>query len=196
MKVCFFGESPNDTKAVAGLLTKQFPQLECVTFGGTIRGSHVENHRRASGALRVKLQEERNVKAIVFIRDLDAPKSNKQALAKRMDWFNRLNKEFAGTGIFLLHIQKSEALLLADIEVVNKHYGVKVPYGKNPEGEADPKQVLKNATLNGKRKYSENDTPDLFPLLNYKKLVEKVPYFDEFNQQMEKLLNTKGKKKN
>lgn len=194
MKVCLFGESPNDTGAVRKLLSKRFPKLQCTSFGGTMPGSHVDNKRRASAALRAKVKTEPDIKAIIFIRDLDAPKSNLSALKNRQDWFNTLSKEHSGINIFLLHIQQAEALLLADIAVVNEHYGVKMKYDKNPELEANPKQVLKDGTYKGKSKYTENDTPALYPLLDYDKLVKRVPYFKAFNEEVEGLL-IKGKKR-
>jgi len=188
MKICLFGESPNDTGSIAGLLTKRFPKMQCVTFGGTMPGSHVDHVRRASLALKAKVKKEGNINAVIFIRDLDAPRTDAEAVKNRNEWFRNLSKEFSGTSILLLHIQQSEALLLADIAVVNSKYGVNLKYTKNPEGEANPKKYLKDKTYKGKRKYSENDAAELYSLLDYEKLL-KVPYFKAFHTELDSFIS-------
>ncbi|CAN5294983.1 hypothetical protein BH09BAC1_BH09BAC1_28110 [soil metagenome] len=193
MKVFFFGESSNDS-ALAKLVAKRFPKADCISYSGTIQGSHVDNIVRAGKAIRAKIKTDSAIKVVVLIRDLDAARTNATAYKKRDEWYKALSKEFDRKSLFLLHIQMSEALLLGDIETINECYGVKINYTKNPEGEPNPKKVLKDATEKGRRKYSENDTTELYPLLDYQKLL-KVPYFKTFDAELNALLNPPPAKK-
>jgi len=82
-----------------------------------------------------------------------------------------------------LNIFELEALLLTDIEAVNKYYGAKVDHVEDCMIIESPKELLKMKISS----YSTGHNPDLFALLDYKIVIAKCRYFKKFDEDFESI---------
>lgn len=128
------------------------------------------------------------IKFIIFFHDLDGFPSDEDKINDYRDWFHsiRLHNDL---DVLFLVIWESEALLLADIEVVNKFYKVKINYGnKNPLFEKEPKEYLQRQT---QKKYVQSDCTELFTLMdfdtvykNHKGEISFQSFIDELDEKL------------
>ena len=82
--------------------------------------------------------------------------------------------------MFLLNIYTIEALLLTDVEVVNKHYGCRCEVEVDPMHVEKPIELLDHVTGG---QYEEGHCRELFPKLSYERLVEGCRYFAKFHKE-------------
>lgn len=182
MKVRMLGEHPDDINAIINLLNGKFSGLFSffpLLYG--IHGSNLENPK-IKHLLRKEYQI-KNPDIILFIRDLDALETDRIQLQKRNAYFIEFNKVVDNKGLYLLNIYELEALLLADIETVNRFYKTNLDAVDDCMRVPDPKGYLKKTIKN----YRTGDNPELFALLNYQTVVDNCRYFQKFTLKLERV---------
>jgi len=187
IKVGLVGEDPNDTLSIKNLLEKRYSQR--VQFIQLVRG--IKAYNLDAGKIKRTLPIEfadKKCKWIVFIRDLDALKSNIEELDKRIKWFKELDALVKNKGILLLNIWELEALILGDITTFNKEYKINYRFTGNPTTQKEPKEILKRKTFHSYKQFKESHCPDIFKLLDID-LVEKncscfKDFIDEFDKKI------------
>jgi hypothetical protein len=112
---------------------------------------------------------------VIFLRDADE-KVNEDILNflhKKDAWFEQANEDIEQKGIFFLIIAELEALMISDIENVNKFFKTQIAYSKNPLHEDKPKEFLKQKTEKAKRgRYEEKDATMLLKSLDFYKIYQ------------------------
>ena len=184
IRIGMIGEYPSDTKAIANLLNKKY--ADTIEFFPLIRGVHGSNldNQKVKHLLRREYQIEQP-DFVLFIRDLDGLEHHAEQLNYRKACFSDFNSVINKKGILLLNIYELEALLLTDIEVVNKYYGTKIDHVEDCMIIESPKEFLRKKISS----YSTGHNPDLFSLLNYKMVINKCRYFKKFDQDFEKIVS-------
>jgi hypothetical protein len=159
IKIGIIGENyQNDACAFKAFLTPQYQgKITFVPILKSLNGGRPPI-KKALNLLPIEIQKNQ-LNALLCLLDLDKE-------AKRNEcnqWFTTIQKGISLSSIFYLAVMELEALMLADIEIVNKKYGIKKQYNKNPKFEDDPKGKLKAWTEKGKAKaqYSENDAVEI-----------------------------------
>lgn len=178
-KIGVIGESPYDTKPLCKIWNKQFKskgQFQLVLQNLT--GNNLESMGKMERLLKAELTLSK-FDAFIFVRDLDAPRSNVQAMKKRLEWFNKLSK-IAGKSIFLLNVQEIEAVYFSDLISFNKIYDTKLNYSGNPEMIDCPKEKLISATRRGRKKFRESDNEMLLPTLDFKEIEKRCEFYKQF----------------
>lgn len=193
MKIGLVGEAPSDTDSIKNILNKRFPGNEYIELIRGVTGSNLDNPR-IKGAIRKEF-EQKKPQLVIFIRDLDSLKTDKNKLNARKEYFESFrgtvskNKSSANRGaIYLLNIVELEALILADINAFNIYYNINHTYTKDPTKEKDPKKYLRNLARANLKKYSEGINPKIFLKINWDTLIENCSYFQEFDRQLTSLL--------
>jgi len=203
--IAIIAESPNDSDPIAGLLARYFPDCECYPLLTNIRGGSLDGGRFPTLVRRAFLNSDPKPDILVAVRDLDALANDSHQVQLRKEFFSKLRnvinqKSKSATKAsssprkevpfaFLLCIYEFEALLLADLNVVNEYYNVVLDEVDAPEAQSEPKEWLKVRTQSSaKGPYQESHCPDLFPNLNIGDLCEKLPQFDKFIQRLESLM--------
>ncbi len=182
MKIGLVGEAPNDTQSIQNILIKKFSEFNYVFMLDRINGSNLDS-QKTKRFLRIEY-ESKKPDIVIFIRDLDALIEDKAQILKRKTYFSDFNSVVDKKGIFLLHIYEIEALILADTEVFNDVYNVKLPFVENPMNVNEPKEFLKRFSSN----YNESHNADIFSKLSFDKLID-VKSFGEFIYKFSKLVS-------
>ena len=189
LTVGLIGENPNDTDALVELLNRRYAgrfaafQLVKRQTGDRL-GSAKTQRMLASN------YEQKKPRLVVYIRDLDAPDSDAAKHRERQQEFADIKKVVGKEALFLLHVQQFEALLWADIETFNRHYGVSLTAKGDPTTIKEPKLKLISATDKPKagKQYSPNHSTELAAKLDYDELLRKCSYFREFDEAFAKKL--------
>ncbi|RYY06953.1 MAG: DUF4276 family protein [Sphingobacteriaceae bacterium] len=117
---------------------------------------------------------------VIFIRDLDALENDTVQLEIRKQYFRDSNTVVNKKGIYLLNIFEIEALLLADIDCINKVYNSNLSRISDPMKIEEPKEYIKLATKKMISAYNESHNPNLFSQLNFDTLIANCKYFSNF----------------
>ena len=187
MKIGLVGEAPNDTRAIQNLLSRNYKHLEFVELLEQIDGSMLDNRKAISRLLRIEYESHRP-DLVIFIRDLDSHEKDRKKKLERKDTFNYSNGIVNGRGLSLLNIYEIEALILADIDVFNREYGINVKRYDDVMLVPDPKERLMEASRKGKKRYNETHNAQLFLLLNFEILISNCRYFSAFVKQLNKAI--------
>ena len=204
-RIAIIAESPNDSHPFADLLNQHFNDCEFYPLLSNIRGGNLD----AGGFPRLVraqfLASNPKPDLLIAIRDLDALGDDTHQVQLRKDFFTKIrsvintqtrsDRRASGSSrkdvpfASLLCIYEFEALLLADISVVNAYYGIEMAPVAEPETVEQPKEFLQTHTTGQpKGPYQESHCGDLFPDLNIDLLSEKLPHFSYFLSQLESLL--------
>jgi len=187
MKIGLVGEAPNDTSAIQNLLSRKYLDVDFVTLLDRIHGSMLDNKKAISRLLRIEY-ESHTPDVIIFIRDLDALETDREAKRKRKEVFSASNSIVDKKGIFLLNIYELEAIILADINSFNNYYGTEIPGYADPMKVVMPKEVLIEATTSLNNRFIVSHTPHLFSLLNFEIVKQNCRYFSMFIRRFEKAI--------
>jgi hypothetical protein len=177
-KIGIIGEHPNnDSTAMIALLRKYLIEnvslevIDLVNFRGSLMDSPKFN-----GILASELRGE-DFDFLIVLRDLDFGKDKrvreKERIVKKDKWFTKVNKDIGEIGIFFLIIYELEALMLCDIEELNRFFQTKIVFESEPIKEKDPKGFLQKETKNASNgKYEEKDAEAIFKKLSFQKLYQ------------------------
>jgi hypothetical protein len=179
MKVGLIGENPNDTDAIAVLLRKRHNH-NYVSVLKRRKGGQLDNDKFTK-LLKTELNAD-TYDVLIFVRDLDGFETEEDKVKKRQDWFDINSTSFGGKSLFLLNVHELEAIFFADVDSLNKLFGLKLKF-KNPMFISNPKEELKKISS---AKYNENRAAEYMVSLdynavlsNYKPLKEIHNYFKE-----------------
>jgi hypothetical protein len=187
IKIGLIGEDPNDTTSITNLLLKKYKdQVLFCTLVKRIRGSQLDSPK-IKKSLEIEFKDEK-CKFIIYIRDLDGYKSEKNKINKRQKWFEELDSAINNEGILLLNIWELEALIFADINTLNGFYKIKFKYPGDPMGLPNPKSELKRITYHTRKKYHESHCSEIFNLLNFETVEKNCLYFKHFISEFDKKL--------
>lgn len=178
-------EDPYDTNAIINLLSRSYNKKYKVLLRN-LRGSQLDYNK--SERLLIKEISANKISLVIYVRDLDGPKSDMKKLNKVNSWFNNLNKKVQPDGISLICIQELEGFILADIECFNKIYSSKIKFNGDPESITNPKEFLTSKTRKGKKKFREADNPHIFSLLDIEKINAKCSSFETFMEQFKEAI--------
>ncbi|WP_184550615.1 DUF4276 family protein [Mucilaginibacter sp. FT3.2] len=179
IKVGLVGEDPNDTSAIKNLLEKRYKDR--VLFKPLVKG--IKGHQLDSPKIKKSLPiefEDQECKFIVYIRDLDAFKSQEDKLQAKRQWFKDLDELVNNAGILLLNIWELEALIFGDIETFNKIHSIDHKFKSDPMKVKDPKGELKRITSKSKKRFHESHCPEIFKQLDIDKIEAKCSCFKDF----------------
>lgn len=188
VKVGLVGEDPNDTSSIKNLLEQRYRGK--AVFLPIVKG--VKGHQLGSDKIKNTLKVEfdpQKHQVVVFIRDLDAFRSQEDKLKERLLWFKELDAIAKNRGVLLLNIWELEALIFGDMETFNKVHGIKYAFKKDPTFVERPKERLKQITRHTQNPYRESHCPDLFKKLSIDKIEQKCSCFKEFIKELEAKLN-------
>lgn len=183
LTVGLIGENPNDTDALVELLNHRYAG-RFVAFQLVKRQTGDRLGSAKTQRLLASNYQEKRPRLVIYIRDLDALASDEAKLRERQQEFAEIKRIVGPEAIFLLHVVQFEALLWADIDVFNHHYGVSLSPKGDPTMIEQPKKKLISATDKPKanKQYSPNDSAKLAAKLDYAKLLKSCPYFREFDE--------------
>jgi len=188
MKIGLVGEAPNDTTAIKNLLSRHYQHLDFVTLLNRINGSMLDNRKTIRRLLRIEY-EDHAPDIIIFIRDLDGLENDVKAKRKRQEIFSYSNRIVDKIGVSLLNIFELEALILADINAFNDHYGTEISEFSDPMLVSMPKEILIEATRSTRNKFEESHNPELFGLLNFVVVKRNCRYFSRFIGKFERAIS-------
>lgn len=179
MKVGLIGENPNDTDAIAILLRKQHKH-DYISVLKRRTGGQLDNDKFTK-LLKSELSRS-NFDVLIFVRDLDGFASEEDKVRDRQNWFDKNSICFSGTSLLLLNIHELEAIFFADVDSLNKMFGLKLKF-KNPLFMSKPKEELKKVTG---AKYHENRAAEYIAKLDYTIVLDNYKPLQEihnfFNQ--------------
>lgn len=185
-KVGLLGESPNDTKAITKLLNLRYAgRAKFITLIEGVTGDNLEDE----GAFKL-LRREYNYERpnlVIAIRDLDGLEGNKTQQRKRRTYFKRVELRLGGRqqevsrSLPLLNIYTIEALIAAQIDVFNVHYGSSCVIEGDVMLLEKPIEILQEATKNCKVRYQESHCDKLLAKVNYDVLLANCRYFRQFD---------------
>jgi hypothetical protein len=144
-------------------------------------GSNLDNQK-----IKRQLRREYEIEKpdyVLFIRDLDGLEHHVELLNYRKTWFSDLKSVIDKKGILLLNIFELEALLLTDIEIVNKYYGSNIEPVEDCMKIEQPKEFLSTRIT----KYLTGHNKHLFALLNYDIVTTRCRYFKKFDEEFESI---------
>ena len=174
IKVGVIGENyDNDAVALCTLLHKRYS--ENTYFKALkIKGVTADNIESASAVGRRVIGEiaKEELKYVICMKDLDETIDNGLKLAIKDTWFATYKKVVGKQAICYLAIAETEALLLSDIETINKKYGTKLIQHANPINIADPKKELQSKTEKSKNPYEPNHCGDIMQAITFQKLFD------------------------
>lgn len=179
MKVGIINENLNDSNALITLLQKYLEEdHELLPILPGIEGSQWDSNK----ALKlIKLEyKEQETDIIIMSRDLDAFESERKPKQTRNRFFNNINNAIDNTGVKLLHIWELEALLFADIENLNTHYGTTIPKPPDVMNIKEPKEELSRLTKNTSKPYREGHVAEVCNSLDTNVIIENCKYFQKF----------------
>ncbi|MEO0582176.1 MAG: DUF4276 family protein, partial [Bacteroidota bacterium] len=139
-KVGIIAEDSNDYHSISKLLKQGFPDVQFVELIKSQRGSQLDSLRKMRTLLKSALDRKgRECSYIILVRDLD----HESFREKRMGWFREIAKiSQAKETIPCLLVLELEALILADIQALNRKQGVQMTFSGNPEKQENPKEYL------------------------------------------------------
>jgi len=179
VRVGLVGEDPNDTSSIKHLLENRYKdKVHFLPLAKGVKGFQLDNPK-IKRSLPIEIETQK-CRLVIFIRDLDAFKSQTDKVQVKIQWFDGLNNAVNNCGILLLNIWELEALILGDIETFNKIYQIKHKFTGDPMLVKDPKEKLKQLTYNSQKQYKESHCPDLFKELNIDQIESKCAFFKEF----------------
>lgn len=169
------GEHPNnDSEALIALLQKYVLddwELKICDLKG-LRGSRLDNYRDFQAFLQLEKNEEKYERFII-VRDLDGLEKDKAKIKQKEEWFRRVKQIINDESYFFLIIYELEALMLCDIETLNRFFQTEMQYQGSPIKENDPKKWLINATKDAAiGRYQENMAAPIFKKLDFCKLYQ------------------------
>lgn len=173
LKIAILGEHPdNDAEAFRTLLEKRpYPSVQFYIPIRNMRGGQLDVPAAVIRQIKNVIREQSFDKFII-VRDLDGVLSETDKVSRRDEWFHKVNQGIDGNGIFFLAIAETEALLLSDIETINKKYGTKLLQHANPISIADPKKELKTETgKKSKNPYEPKHCGDIMKEINFQKVL-------------------------
>jgi hypothetical protein len=174
-KIAILGEHPdNDAEAFRALLEKRpYPDVQFSVPIRSLRGGDLDIPNAVARYIN-NVQRENQHDKFILLRDLDGILSEAEKVRKKDDWFNKVNKGINNCGIFCLVIAETEALLLSDIDTINKRYGTKLKKYGNPMMISDPKKELKEETekVNAKTKYHPKHCSDLMGKITFQEVYK------------------------
>ncbi|HRG89369.1 MAG TPA: DUF4276 family protein [Chitinophagales bacterium] len=190
IKIGLVGEDPNDTSAIKNLLEKKYKKrVQFIPLLKRINGYQLDNNK-VKNSLSIEF-EDKKCKFVLYVRDLDAYKSEASKVNAKKKWFTDLDKQGAnGEGILLLNIWEIEAMILADIAAFNAIYKTKCKYPGDPMAQQEPKEYLKEQTRKSSKSYRESDTPDIFSKLDFDTVHKRCSYFKEFITEFDQKLTS------
>lgn len=173
LKIAILGEHPdNDSEAFRTLLEKRpYPNTQFDIPIRNLRGGQLDVPAAVIRQIK-NVKREKSIDKFIIVRDLDGILSESDKVKSRDDWFQKLNQGIDGNGIFYLAIAETEALLLSDIETINKKYGTKLSQHANPIKIADPKKELKTKTEKSKSPYEPKHCGDIMKEINFQKVLD------------------------
>lgn len=173
------GEDPNDTSSIKNLLLSKYGKsVRFFPLARGICGYYLDNPK-LKAVLKAELASH-NYKFIIYIRDLDAFKSEAAKVQKKLDWFKDLNSITGNQNILLLNIWEMEALILGDIGTFNKIYKIKHSFSGDPMAVKEPKEYLKRITNKGIKRYKESHSPEIFSQLDINLVRDNCLFFRNF----------------
>ena len=179
IRIGLVGEDPNDTLSIKNILKKRYSgKVQFYQLAQRIRGYQLDNPK-IKRSLPIEF-EDKKCSFIVYIRDLDAFKTNKAKLNEKLNWFKSLDATINKKGILLLNIWELEALILADIDTFNKEYNINYKFSGDPILQKDPKELLQRLTYKSKKQFSEASCPEIFKKLNIDMIEKRCSGFREF----------------
>ncbi len=182
------GESSYDKDAVYNLLSKHYADRFKFVKLSTIKDATIlERTGKMQKLLEAEIENNPNISAIIFIRDLDSDENDKTAREARLRWFEKLRKPLPRKTLLLLNVYKLEALILADIETFNRLFQTSIQFKGDPMAQKNPKEFLEHQTRRSKRKFTVSENPEIFRHLNFEQVKQKCRYFKEFVQSLESL---------
>ena len=103
VKVGIIGENPTDITCINELLAQKFiNEIKFFPLLQNINGSYLE-HQKVKHLLR-KEYEYQKPNIVIFVRDLDAPRTDNIQLLKRKEYFTDFNSVVDRKGVMLLNI--------------------------------------------------------------------------------------------
>jgi hypothetical protein len=179
IRVGLVGEDPNDTLSIKNLLEKRYKgKVQFYQLARRVMGYQLDNPK-IKRSLPIEF-EEHECKFIIYIRDLDAFKSQDDKLKAKIKWFKDLDSVVNGEGILLLNIWELEALILGDIETFNKIHQTTHKFTGDPMLVKEPKEFLMRLTSKSKKQYKEAHCPEIFKQLNIDEIEKKCGCFKDF----------------
>ncbi len=189
IKIGLIGEDPNDTDAIINLMKQKFDKgYQYIKIAKRITGDQLYNPGSVN-IYNTEVGRKRPDHVIVMI-DADAVITQKEKLAEKTELYYKIAKQLKCKSILLLNIYELEALILADIDGVNKTYGTKSNYSSNVMHQEDAKEELKKITRKGRKVYHPNDCPELFKKLSFDTVHNNCVYFKEFVQNFRNITNS------
>ena len=187
------GESPHDTRAIRNLLRQRYPstrfrieELISNVDAEQLRGSLLDEPKGKFRHILRKEYEFRKPTCSIFIRDLDALKTDRKALGDKRKLFTKFKSIVDKKAIFLLNIYEIEALILSDIEAYNLYMKTEVPPVSNPMLQVKPKEYLQDHS-----KYIEARSPKILERLRIDTVISNCQYFSQFIKDLDKKLDSK-----
>jgi hypothetical protein len=160
-KIGIVGENyQNDACAFSYLMTPQYK--DAVQFIPIIKKPNTGTEKL--GRLILSAIEIEELDAVICLKDLDTYPE----LKERELWFSDLNK-IIKKGIFYLVVIRFEALLLADMNAVNRFYNTTGKYIGTPIKESKPDKAL-NTEVKGK--YNKNDCSKICQNISFQKVYQ------------------------
>ncbi len=174
-KIGIIGEHPNnDSKALIALLQKYVLadwELKICDLKG-LRGNRLDNYKDFQEMLLIEKTAE-EYERFIIVRDLDSLEKDKVAIKQKEGWFRRIKQIINDESYFFLVIYEIEALILCDMEGLNRFFQSNIQYEGIPIQEDDPKRLLMDATQNtAKGKYEENMATPIFQKLDFYKIYD------------------------
>jgi hypothetical protein len=187
IRVGLIGEDPNDTSSINNLLEKRYNRkVKFYPLAKNIKGHQLDSNK-IKNTLRMEFADKK-CEFIIYVRDLDAFKSEKKKLQAKLKWFKALDAFANNNGILLLNIWELEALIIGDIETFNKIYNIDYKPKQDPMFIKEPKELLKNITFNLNKKFKESSCPEIFKKLDIDKVEAACSCFKDFIQDFERRL--------
>lgn len=182
MKIGLVGENPSDTNCIEILLKKEFDEVfTYVHLVKNINGSNLE-HQKTKHILRKEFESHRP-DLVIFVRDLDTLRGDKNQWRKRKDYFIDFNGVVDKLGIPFFIIYELEAIILSDINAFNQMYKTSLIIDKAPDLYPEPKEYLMNAH----KYYDTGDNVELFEALNITVVKQNYKYYDLLVKRIKKI---------
>lgn len=184
IRIGLVGEDPHDTSSIKNLLEKKYKdKIHFFALVKRIKGWHLDTNK-INKVLPIEFADKK-CHFIIYIRDLDGFKSEKDKVKKRKEWFHTIDSLVNNQGILLLAIWELEALFFADITTINSHYKIKYKSNRDPMMIKEPKEELMRITAHTNKEYKEAHSPDLFKKLEIDTLIKKCSFFKDFIKELE-----------
>ena len=170
IKIGVIGEDfNNDAVAFCTLLSKR-PYENTHFKAFNIKGVTANNIESALAVARhIKAEIAQNeLEYVICVKDLDGTLNDKQSLAIKDTWLSTFKKAVGKEAQPYLVIAEMEALLLADVAVINEKYGTNFSKHRDPMLIQDPKKELMTETAKkSKQPYKENHCNDIMKDIDF-----------------------------